>query len=84
LAGTERKENEMSTTEKRPPVVIELHVEAFSDERDETLEVERGEWDQMTPEQRSALASDAVDTMMSNYVSAGWNIADSDDMASTE
>lgn len=65
----------------RPPVMIEMHVEAFADSRDETLEVDRDEWDAMTPAQREALAQQAVDEFAANYVSWGWHIFDPDDYA---
>jgi hypothetical protein len=78
------KEIDMSdqTAPGRRPVVIELHVEAFTGSADETIEIDRDEWDRMSLEDRQACADEAVDTMMSNHVSAGWHIADPDDYTS--
>lgn len=73
----------MTSSQDRPPVVIEMHVEAFGDSRDETFEVDRDEWESLTPQKREALAQDAVDEFAANYVAWGWNIVDTTDYAST-
>lgn len=72
----------MSSSDK-PSVRIEMHVEAFADSRDETFEVNRAEWESMTPAERAALAQEVTDEFMANHVSAGWHITDPDDYAST-
>lgn len=71
----------MPNPEKRPPVVLDMHVEGFADSRDETLEIDRDEWDAMTPEQRVALADRAAEDFAVNYVGWGWNIANPVDYA---
>lgn len=71
----------MRTSENRPPVVIDLHVEGFGDSRDDTLEVDRDEWDAMTPKQREELAVRAAEDFAANYVGWGWHIVDADDYA---
>ncbi len=71
-------------TNRRPVVIIDLHVEAFGGEADETLGVDRDLRESMTPQERSDYASRAVDDMMANHVAAGWHITDPDDLASTE
>jgi hypothetical protein len=72
------------TSPSRPPVVINLHVEAFADSRDETFTVDRDEWEAMTPQQRNDLADSVTEDFVANYVSSGWHIEDADDYASTD
>ena len=74
----------MTDTKKRPPVVLDLHVEAFGGSADETFEIDRDEWDAMTPDERRETAQQAADDMAANYVAWGWNIADADDYAETD
>lgn len=71
----------MPSSRNRPPVVIDLHVEAFGDSRDETIEIDRDEWDTMTPEKRAEMAREAAGEFAANYAAWGWNIADPDDYA---
>jgi len=74
----------MTTNGQRPPVVIKMHVEGFGDSRDETLVIDRSEWDSMTPDRRVKVAEDCANEFAANYVSWGWHIDDPLDYASTE
>ncbi len=69
----------MSKTE---PVRITVNVEATP--RTEEFEVDRAEWEAMTPADRRAMLDDMVDVAISNAGGGGWYIADRDDEASTE
>lgn len=68
----------------RPPVVIELYVEAFGGSADDTVEVDRDEWESMTPDQRVSYADGCAQDHIANSVSGGWHIYNPDDMASTD
>jgi hypothetical protein len=71
-------------SENRPPVVIDMHVEAFGDSRDETTEIDRDEWDAMTPAERAAMVQECADEFAASYVAWGWNIADEADAAAAD
>lgn len=68
-------------TQPRPPVIIELHVEGFGEQSDDTAEIDRDEWDAMTPAERSRKLDRYADEHMSNAVSYGWHIKDPTDYA---
>jgi hypothetical protein len=76
--------NDQAKPDPRPPVVIALHVEAFGGSENETFEIDRNEWDAMTPDERRETAQQAADDMAANYVSWGWHIYDEADYASTD
>lgn len=65
--------------ERTDPVVITLSCEA--NPAVETYEVDRAEWDAMTPGQRLALVEAALDEHVANAGGYGWSIADPDDEA---
>lgn len=66
---------------QRPPVVVSLHVEAFGQSRDDTAEIERDEWDAMTPAERSELIDGYAEGLAANHVGWGWHINDPTDYA---
>lgn len=68
---------------RRKPVLVQLHVEAFGGEADETVEIGRDDWDGMTPAERSALLLEMTETHLANHASAGWHIEDPGDYAQT-
>lgn len=69
----------MSAPEKRPPVVVAMSVEFPGGYEADTQEIDRDEWDAMTPEQRTACMERAVSDFAADYVSYGWSISDTDD-----
>lgn len=71
----------MPISDKRPPVVIEMHFEAFGDSRDGTTEIDRDEWDAKTPAEREKLAQQIADEFAAEHAAWGWNIADLNDYA---
>jgi len=73
----------MPSNEERPPVVVSLNVEAFSDSRSDTAEIPRAEWDAMTPAERTKRVSEMASDFANDYVGYGWHIDDPDDYAST-
>lgn len=66
---------------KRPPVIVALHVEAFGEGRDDTVAVDRDQWEAMTPAERVKLLEDHAEEFAVNYVGWGWHIEDSADYA---
>ncbi|MET8278329.1 hypothetical protein [Micromonospora sp. NPDC005174] len=67
-------------TERTDPVVIELNCEA--NPSTDTVEIDRAEWDAMTPSDRAVMLNDMVDEHISTSGGGGWYIADTDDEAS--
>lgn len=61
------------------PVVVTLSCEAHPST--ETHEIDRAEWDAMTPGHRLALLDDMVATHMANAGGGGWAIEDPEDEA---
>lgn len=66
-------------TTKTGPVIVNINVEASPSET--TIEIDRAEWDTMTPAGRGALLDNMVQTELGNAGGAGWGIADQDDEA---
>lgn len=62
------------------PVVVNLNVQGFGQSESETLEVDRDEWDALTPAERLVLVDSAAADFAANYVGWGWYIADPGDM----
>lgn len=63
------------------PVVVSLHVEGFGGQEDETYEIDRAEWDAMTPAEREADIARAAEDFATNIVNWGWHIEDPEDYA---
>lgn len=68
-------------TPDRPHVTVSLNVEGFSGDASGTHEVDRGEWDAMTPAERVALLDQSAADHAANYVGWGWHITDPADAA---
>lgn len=68
------------------PVRVRLYVDTgFSGaEHDDVIEIERAEWNGMTPAERRAYLADEARTLMENHIEWGWLISDDADMADTE
>jgi hypothetical protein len=64
------------------PVVIITYVEAGSQTDEDRLEVDRDEWDAMTPNERYELCIDAAVTHQNNWAPCGWDIDDQEDRES--
>jgi hypothetical protein len=64
-------------------VVVSLHVEGFGGQSDETITVERAEWDAMTPAERAELLDDEATAHAADHVAWGWHIDNPDDLAGT-
>lgn len=67
-------------TDQTRPVIVQLNCEANPSTN--TEEIDRAEWDAMTPAERGAMLDEMVNTHMSNSGGGGWYIADTDDEAS--
>ena len=65
------------------PVLIRVTVEGFGGVTYEVAEVDRAEWDALSPAGRSQLCQEIADDVAGNIVSWGWTIRDDDDMQST-
>ena len=68
------------------PVIVTINSScdhASGTARDD-IEIDREEWDEMTPAERVAYLDESADTLAMNRFSWGWHIADADDMAATE
>jgi hypothetical protein len=63
------------------PVIVELNVEYPGGSESETYEIDRAEWDAMTPAERDKDIERAAEDFATNYVNWGWYIADPDDYA---
>ncbi len=62
------------------PVVVSLNVEGFGEHVTESHEIDRTEWDGMTPGERAELLDDMAAVHAGNYLAWGWSLADPDDM----
>lgn len=65
------------------PVVVSLNVEGFSGRSTEEIEIDRAEWDALTPEGRSELLQELADEHAANHVGWGWHIDNPDDLKAT-
>ena len=74
----------MPNSEKRPPVMISINVEFPGGSESDVHEVDRDEWDAMTPAERKKLAEEVASDHAANYVGWGWNIDDPADYAATD
>lgn len=76
----------MADSDSRPPVVIEYSIYWPSADASEvgTFQIDRDEWDAMTPAQRLARAENGAQDIVENTVTWGWHIPDPDDYAATE
>lgn len=66
----------------REPVRVTIRVEA--NPRVEEFEIDRDEWDAMTPAARKDMLDDAALESVNNAGGYGWNLDDPDDEAATE
>lgn len=64
------------------PVRVTINVEARP--TTETVEIDRAEWDAMTPADRRALLDDMAEAAMQNAGGYGWGIDNPDDEAATQ
>jgi hypothetical protein len=72
--------------DKPRPVIVEIFTAArasINSEQSDTVEIDRAEWDAMTPAERSRLCDELADTTAYNRFEWGWNIKDEQDMAQT-
>ena len=67
-------------SERTDPVLIELNCEA--QEGADTVEVDRTEWNALTPTQRAVLVQELAAEHMNNQGGYGWHIDNEDDMES--
>lgn len=70
----------------RPPVIVEYSIE-WPDEaafEEGSFEIDRAEWDKMTPAERTRRCQDGAEEFVRNSVGWGWNIPNPDDYAATE
>lgn len=67
----------MSTDPVRVTINIEINPTT------ETVEIDRAEWDAMTPADRRAMCDDLAEAAMQNAGGYGWHIADPSDEAAT-
>lgn len=65
--------------QNKGPVIVTLNCEARPST--DTQEIDRAEWDAMTPAERLALIEDMSTTHMTNAGGYGWAIEDPDDEA---
>ncbi len=61
------------------PVIVKLSCEATPST--DTQQIDRAEWDAMTPAQRATMLDNMVDEHIGNAGGGGWHIADPDDEA---
>lgn len=69
------------------PVKVTLNFEVgyiHNSATTEEVDIDRAEWEAMTPAERTKLLDDMADEYMANVCSYGWHIDDSDDYAATE
>ncbi|MFI7073526.1 DUF7167 family protein [Micromonospora sediminicola] len=66
-------------TRRTDPVIIELNCEA--NPSTDTVEIDRAEWNAMTPGERAAMIDAMVDEHIGNSGGAGWHIDDENDYA---
>lgn len=64
------------------PVRVTINIEA--NPRTEEHEIDRAEWDAMTPALRRDLLESLMDAAVQNAGGYGWHIDDPDDAAATE
>lgn len=71
-------------TDRTEPVRISLNVEFPGGSESMDYEIDRDEWDAMTPAERTKGIEEAASDHAYNYVGWGWHIEDPDDYADTE
>lgn len=76
----------MTDSNPRPPVVVEYSISWSGVGASEigTFEIDRDEWDAMSPAERLEEARIGAQGIVENTVTWGWHIEDPDDYASTE
>lgn len=72
------------STDKRPPVIVSLNVEGFGDNAEDKQEIDRDQWDRMSPKERQELLDDLAEVHAMNHVGWGWHIYNPADLAATE
>lgn len=66
------------------PVRASLNVQWEGGHRIEEIEIDRAEWDAMSPDERAKMLDQESTSHAADYVGWGWHIADPDDLAATE
>lgn len=78
----------MKRPERDPdrPVQVEYNVSwpGVNSGEIDTFELDRAEWDAMTPAERVQQIEERVETRANDLVNWGWHIYDKDDYAATE